>query len=268
MRRSFALLCAAPALFAGHAGAQNLLRNPGFEDIPDPPLTGQGVMPSEWFPISLTPDTYSNDGSYGLSPSAFGNFPGVTAASGLRWVAGAQSISLTETFAQTLTTPLTPGATYRLSGVLHEAIRADLTNPGAYTVALATGPAGQGAVAVGRWDETTGEQNGWEPRSFTFVAPPDADSRPVIVFVPTFNPDSRATTYPGLDDVVLELVPGGDCPGDVNGNGVTDVFDFADLAANFGAGPGATRAQGDLNGDGFVDVFDFSDLAADFGCGV
>jgi hypothetical protein len=63
----------------------------------------------------------------------------------------------------------------------------------------------------------------------------------------------------------LRLVP--ICPGDVNGDGVTDVFDFADLAASFGAGPGATRGQGDLNGDGFVDVFDFGDLAADFGCG-
>ncbi len=57
------------------------------------------------------------------------------------------------------------------------------------------------------------------------------------------------------------------CAGDVNGDGATDVFDFTDLASNFGAGPGATRAQGDVNGDGFVDVFDFADLASDFGCG-
>jgi hypothetical protein len=56
------------------------------------------------------------------------------------------------------------------------------------------------------------------------------------------------------------------CAGDVNGDGSTDVFDFGDLASNFGAGPDATREQGDLNGDGFVDVFDFGDLAADFGC--
>jgi hypothetical protein len=57
------------------------------------------------------------------------------------------------------------------------------------------------------------------------------------------------------------------CPGDVNGDGVTNTFDFADLADNFGAGPGATREMGDLNGDGFVDIFDFGDLADDFGCG-
>jgi hypothetical protein len=48
---------------------------------------------------------------------------------------------------------------------------------------------------------------------------------------------------------------------------VTNVFDFAELAARFGDGPGMTRAQGDLNGDGFVDVEDYMTLAEDFGCG-
>jgi hypothetical protein len=62
--------------------------------------------------------------------------------------------------------------------------------------------------------------------------------------------------------------PTPECPGDVDGDGDTDVFDFADLASGFGAGPGATRAEGDLTGDGFVDVFDFADLASDFGCDV
>jgi hypothetical protein len=56
------------------------------------------------------------------------------------------------------------------------------------------------------------------------------------------------------------------CDADIDGDGDTDVFDFAELASNFGAGPGATREQGDLTGDGFVDVFDFADLTADFGC--
>ncbi len=67
-------------------------------------------------------------------------------------------------------------------------------------------------------------------------------------------------------DYAVTAAPAPACAGDVNGDGSTDVFDFSDLAANFGAGPGATRAQGDLTGDGFVDVFDFSELAADFGC--
>jgi hypothetical protein len=56
------------------------------------------------------------------------------------------------------------------------------------------------------------------------------------------------------------------CEGDVDGDGVTNTFDFGDLADNFGAGPGATREMGDLNGDGFVNTFDFGILADDFGC--
>ena len=64
----------------------------------------------------------------------------------------------------------------------------------------------------------------------------------------------------------LALTPPG-CQGDIDGDGSTDVFDFALLAAGFGAGPGATPAMGDLNGDGYVDVFDFALLAGGFGCG-
>ncbi len=58
------------------------------------------------------------------------------------------------------------------------------------------------------------------------------------------------------------------CEADITGDGKTNIFDFAELADNFGEGPGATRGQGDLTGDGFVDVFDFADLADDFGCDV
>jgi hypothetical protein len=55
------------------------------------------------------------------------------------------------------------------------------------------------------------------------------------------------------------------CPGDVNGDGKTDVFDFAELAAHFGSTV-PPYLDGDLDGDGDVDVFDFADLTADFGC--
>ncbi|TVQ82933.1 MAG: hypothetical protein EA380_00265 [Phycisphaeraceae bacterium] len=60
-----------------------------------------------------------------------------------------------------------------------------------------------------------------------------------------------------------DLVP--NCPGDINGDGFVNLDDFAILATNFGAGPGATPAQGDLNQDGFVDLDDFIILAAHFG---
>lgn len=56
------------------------------------------------------------------------------------------------------------------------------------------------------------------------------------------------------------------CPGDVDGNGGTDVVDFAIFVANFGEGSHATRQQGDLTGDGEVDIFDFTIIVGDFGC--
>jgi hypothetical protein len=75
------------------------------------------------------------------------------------------------------------------------------------------------------------------------------------------------TEIAGGDNSNNPCVPTPACVGDVNGDGVTDVFDFSDLAANFGAGPAATREMGDLTGDGYVDAFDFAELTADFGCG-
>ncbi|MEO1130400.1 MAG: dockerin type I domain-containing protein [Planctomycetota bacterium] len=61
------------------------------------------------------------------------------------------------------------------------------------------------------------------------------------------------------------------CPGDVDGDGSTDLTDFTALAANFGAsglpfGDGESRTLGDLNDDGNVDLSDFTILASDFGC--
>jgi hypothetical protein len=54
------------------------------------------------------------------------------------------------------------------------------------------------------------------------------------------------------------------CPGDVDGSGAVDVFDFSALASAFGQAP-APRSSGDLNRDGVVDVFDFAILAGRFG---
>lgn len=59
--------------------------------------------------------------------------------------------------------------------------------------------------------------------------------------------------------------PAPSCLGDVNGDNIVDLDDFAILALNFGAGPAATAAQGDLNGDGFVNLDDFAILALNFG---
>jgi parallel beta-helix repeat protein len=89
-------------------------------------------------------------------------------------------------------------------------------------------------------------------------------------FDDTGVPDTGAGLAPIIDMGAHEFQgvspPPCPCVGDIDGDCDTDVFDFSALAANFGSGPGASRAQGDLTGDGFVDVFDFSELAANFGC--
>lgn len=55
------------------------------------------------------------------------------------------------------------------------------------------------------------------------------------------------------------------CPGDLDADGDTDVFDFATFAGNFGMGvpPGT---GGDFDADGTVTVLDFATIAGDFGC--
>jgi hypothetical protein len=58
------------------------------------------------------------------------------------------------------------------------------------------------------------------------------------------------------------------CFGDVDGDGDTDVFDFAELADAFGATGLDPFTGGDLDGDGDADALDFAELAADFGCDV
>ena len=76
--------------------------------------------------------------------------------------------------------------------------------------------------------------------------------------------DGDADSVARSDMGAYEYVPPV-CPGDVDGDGDTDVFDFGVLAANFGTGV-PFNTSGDLDGDGDVDVFDFGLLAAGFGC--
>lgn len=52
---------------------------------------------------------------------------------------------------------------------------------------------------------------------------------------------------------------------DFNNDGAVDLLDLDVLGANFGAGPGATRAQGDANGDGNIDLLDLDILGSEFG---
>src|SRR5437762_10515662 len=107
------LLCAWLSCASAFA-ADTLLRNGSFEATPciTPCNQAPWVMPSDWVPLLWFPSTYSNDGSYGLAPDAYGNFTGATAQDGLRWVAGWSKSP--EVFGQVLTTPLIPGHNYVL----------------------------------------------------------------------------------------------------------------------------------------------------------
>jgi hypothetical protein len=205
------LVCFSPAAEAG------LISNPSFEAVPGTGagFTGPGLLPSDWEHVvaELDADTYSNDGSYGLSPGAFGNFPGVTAFDGIRWVAGGafgrQSFETTigsqaEAFGTTLVTTLTPGESYKLDAHLYQAKRADLDTPGGYHLFLATGKSGAaGAIFLGDLGATTGV-DAWEPRSLTFLAPGDSASRPFLIFAPYEVGLGGFTSYPGIDAISFE----------------------------------------------------------------
>jgi photosystem II stability/assembly factor-like uncharacterized protein len=84
------------------------------------------------------------------------------------------------------------------------------------------------------------------------------------------DPDTLVAFTHGRGAFRASLVPAPSCAGDVNGDGTTDVFDFAGLSAAFGSTPGdpSWLEDADLNGDGEVDVFDFAELSADFGCAI
>lgn len=183
--------------FQGQGGSANLLRNPGFEDVPGP-LTGSGILPSEWVVIAGIPSTFSIDGSYGLLPGDYGIFPGVLPHDGIRFVAGWSGVP--ECFGQQLSAPLVPQQRYRLTGRLHQAVYAGFAHPGAYEVLLATGQSQESGIVVGRFADTTGPF--WEERSMEFMAPADANLRPWIIFraVPF---TAGAFAYPGLDAVNL-----------------------------------------------------------------
>jgi len=52
--------------------------------------------------------------------------------------------------------------------------------------------------------------------------------------------------------------------GDVNKDGVVDVFDFVMVAFDFGSTVPPGNPVADINGDGLIDVLDLAIVAADF----
>ena len=180
----------------------NLIRNASFEDVPDA-STGQGLLPSEWVIANASPDTYSNDGSYGLLPSAGGNFTGVEAYDGIRWVAGWSSRQ--ERFGQVLTDNLVTGVTYTMSVFMHQAVRSDLNHPGGYEVYL-TNTSSDAPVSgeyLGFLGQTSSVAEGWQEYGFSVIATAEMSALSFLMFAPV----SDISAYPGLDAVSLNAVP-------------------------------------------------------------
>lgn len=202
MKKHLVLLTTLPFLFP-EVQALELLRNPSFETVPGP-QAAQGIMPSDWVPTSQTPDTYSNDGSYGLPPGIAGNFSGVTAQDGIRWVAGWSAAD--ERFGQLLTAPLIPGESYTLSGYLHQAVRPDLAHSGGYNIHLISeaGASLATGVLLGQIGPTLSADS-WESFALQFEAPANAAGLPFLAFQPFLNSSHTGpgTTYPGLDTLSL-----------------------------------------------------------------
>jgi hypothetical protein len=200
--RIAACLAVASWMLMAQPAAANLLRNGSFEQTPctTPCNQDQAYMPSEWLSLNVTPDTYSNDGSYGVAPDAWGNFIGVTAQDGIRWVA-AWSIA-SEILGQTLTSPLVPGASYTLRAYLRPSVRADLANPGTYQAELWDSTStGSNKIILGSFDPTAASQGAWELRTLTFTAPAQAATYPVLAFRPVST--ASGDVYPGLDNVCM-----------------------------------------------------------------
>jgi hypothetical protein len=213
-RIAASVVAAGVMVIAQTAWGANLLRNGSFETTPcrTPCNQDQAYLPSEWLALSSTPDTYSNDGSYGLAPDAWGNFVGVTAEDGIRWVAAWSADS--EVFGQVLTAALVPGGSYSLSAYVRESARTDLVNPGTYQIELwdSTDSSSANKIVVGSLQPDINNPAAWELRTLAFNAPAQASTYRVLAFrvIKYAGPD----VYPAIDYIsLLANGSGGICTG-------------------------------------------------------
>ncbi len=214
VKKIAAVVVAVVLLGSGSAfAAPNYIQNPSFETVPSG-ATGQGILPSNWqsLPEVIPPgaDTYSNDGSYGLAPAAFGNFPGVTAYDGIRWVAG---WSITpEAFGQQMSSPLKANRLYQLSARLIMPQRADISHPGTYQVSLASDLNRTNEQILGALQPPGPLTNTWTLATLNWdtlgMTQAQVDVYTHIIFTPLVNTngeyDEELHTYAGIDNLVLD----------------------------------------------------------------
>lgn len=209
---ALALLAAIPQ--SAYGQEPNLLRNPGFEQVPGVSAQAtQGLLPSEWSSNlgDMGADTYSavpvgHGGFYGLHPDNlypgehYNHFTDARAAEGVRFVA--MSGTHSETIFQSLGEPLVAGRHYEVRGHLRRST-APLTGgmnvylttapddlPPEYRVGTLSAP----VLPVGDAD--------WEMRTMVFRAPANAEALGWIVFRP-----EAAAQYLALDNFSLAPLP-------------------------------------------------------------
>jgi hypothetical protein len=155
-------------------------------------------------PFLVGADTYSNDGSFGLSPSEFGNFPGIVALDGIRFVAAAEFVGVKEAFGQQLTTPLSSQGVYRFSAGLLQSPR--FPTAGGFSLILSPSISlfDPEAEVVGQLSATTAIGI-WQDRSVDFVAPSGSSNLSYLILAPlAAGPD---TVYIAIDRMSLVAVP-------------------------------------------------------------
>lgn len=79
------------------------------------------------------------------------------------------------------------------------------------------------------------------------------------------NINGNTVSSPTLAGFRTATEPECGCPGDIDGDCDTDIFDFAIFTSHFGQSV-VPDTNGDLDGDGVVDVIDFGIFASDFNC--
>jgi len=68
---------------------------------------------------------------------------------------------------------------------------------------------------------------------------------------------------PAPTDTIVPTVPPGRVPGDANGDGKVNIFDYNLVVSNFGTD--GKEIPGDLDGDGTVGIFDYNEVVSNFG---
>jgi hypothetical protein len=160
---------------------------------------------------------------------------------------------------------------YENGTVLPDVIRPAALSPDGQSLGIAVGSGTEGqAVEIGNITIGTlllrvGEPN---DRGLLCFGPDSRDTDISARDIPgdVFDPDYSGGWFEWICVVVNEEPA---LPGDADGDGDVDIFDYNLVVSNFGAVgcAGSYRCQGDADGDGDVDIFDYNLVVSNFGTG-